>query len=93
MIGPGFNGLEGTLAGEGWLGLSTRRSRGKHAAFTPYHPRVLVGPFGRIQAGIPLTDGSDPQRFLLLERSWTAIFGIRTHLGLKAPAPAAPDIE
>jgi len=93
LAGPGFNGLEGTLGIEGWAASSIRGRRGKHASFTPYHPRVLLGPFLRFQLGIPLTDGSDPLRFLMLDNSKTLFFGLRTHFGLDAAAPPPPEVE
>lgn len=93
LAGPGFNGLEGTVGAEAWLGWSVRRARGPHASFTPYHPRVVAGPFVRGQLGIPLTDGTDPARFLLLEQSTTILVGVRTHLRLAAPAKPPPEVE
>lgn len=93
LVGPGFNGMEATLAAELWTARSLRRSRGKRASFSPYHPGTLLGPYARGQIGLPLTDQMDPERGLQLRNSWTAMVGLRFHQRLAEPAPAPPEIE
>jgi hypothetical protein len=93
LIGPGFNGLEGTLASELWLGKSVRRGRSPHAPFTPYQPGLLVGPYAQGMFGFLMVENGDVERYLQLAQSWTAVFGVRAQLRMKQRGPALPEAK
>lgn len=93
LMGPGFNGLEGTLASELWMGKSVRRGRSPHAPFTPYQPALLVGPYVQGLFGFMMVENGDVDRYLQLAQSWTAVLGIRTQLRMKQRGPALPEAK
>lgn len=65
LMGPAFNGLEGTLLAEGWMAWSLWRRKAPGATVTPYHPSVLLGPYLRYQHSTVLVEGSTPRYFAL----------------------------
>ncbi|MEL6348585.1 MAG: hypothetical protein AAFV53_36110, partial [Myxococcota bacterium] len=87
LVGPGYNGMEGTLLGEVWVGPSIRRRFSPWSSFTPYHPILLGNFFVRGQYGFTLIGDSDETRFLDLVDSYTLITGIRVNFRLKEPLP------
>ena len=93
LMGPGYNGLEGTLASELWLGKSVRRGRSPHAPFTPYQPGLLVGPYAQGLFGFMMVENGDVERYLQLAQSWTAVLGVRAQLRLKQRGPALPEAK
>ena len=44
LVGPGYNGLEGTVLAEVWMGNTIRRRYSPWSSFTPYHP-IMTGNF------------------------------------------------
>jgi hypothetical protein len=92
LVGPGFEGIEGSTHLEGWLGWSARSDRSAKASFTPYYPGVVVGPFVRAAYGFPLGTPPEP-RYLTLDHSWTVLVGFRTNLRLAKPAPPPEGIQ
>ncbi len=99
LIGPGFNGPEGTGVFDLWTGGSVRRARGPRASFSPYQPAAILGPFVRTQLGFRMDPDIDtPTQYLRLVGSATLLVGVRIQLRLTAPgkpdtpdAPAAPE--
>ncbi len=89
MMGPGFNGLEGTAGAEFWFGGSLRRKRSPHASFTPYHPAMIVGPYFRFQYEFVL--GADDPRFKKLDYGVAAIVGVRAQMRLKKQNTVIPE--
>ena len=78
MIGPGYNGMEYTAAGELWLNWMIRSKTSPYASFTPYHPGLVMGTYVRFQYGALLQDnGGDIQRYYQLADSRTLIVGVR----------------
>ncbi len=81
LLGPTWDGLEGTAVLDWWLGASVRGGgNGKSASLTPYHPSVLIGPFARAQVGFLMVPNAS--RYLKLDHSIMAIVGLRMHLRL-----------
>ena len=89
LLGPGFNGLEGTVPLELWVAGSLRRKRSPHASFTPYHPATVLGPFIRTQFEFVLAE--DETRFKKLDYGITAIIGIRGQIRIKKKAEGLPE--
>jgi hypothetical protein len=92
LVGPGFEGIEGSTHLEGWLGWSARSDRSAKAGFTPYYPGVVVGPFTRVAYGFPIGEAPEP-RYLTLDHSWTVLVGFRTQLRLNKPAPPPEGVQ
>jgi len=88
LLGPGYNGLEGTVPLELWFGGSLRRKRSPHASFTPYHPSTLIGPYIRCQFEFVLA--SETSRFKNLDYGITAIIGVRMQIRLKEKNESLP---
>jgi hypothetical protein len=82
LLGPSFDGFEGTAITEAWMGWAVRAARGKQATFTPYHPAVLFGPFVRGQVGLALVP--NPARYLKLDYTAAVIVGLRAQFRLTA---------
>jgi hypothetical protein len=82
LMGPSFDGFEGTAFLEGWAGWSVRAARGKNMTLTPYHPAVLIGPFVRGSVGAALSPNE--ARYLKLDYSLTATVGLRAQFRLTA---------
>jgi len=89
LLGPGFNGLEGTVPLELWVAGSLRNKRSPHASFTPYQPATLLGPFIRTQLEFVLA--ADETRFKKLDYGITAIIGIRGQIRVKQKAEGLPE--
>lgn len=78
LIGPGYNGMEYTIASEAWLNWMVRSKKGPYATFTPYHPGFVMGTYVRYQYGGLLKEGGgDVQRYYLLDSSHTVLVGVR----------------
>lgn len=90
LFGPGYNGLEATALGEIWAARSVHVNSGPYASFTPYHPRILVGPFVRGQVGF-LPFGEGEARTLVLDSSVSGLVGVRAQLRLQTKAGALPE--
>jgi hypothetical protein len=86
LLGPSYNGMEGTLVAEGWAAQSFRNPRSDWAYFSPYHPILNGGPFFRFQRGAVLIDAEEERMFNLLY-SDTYIIGWRTHFRLPETRP------
>lgn len=82
LLGPTSDGFESTVLMEAWLGWALRSKAGPQSSFTPYHSSILLGPFIRGQAGIPITN--NPSNYLRLEHSGMAIIGLRGQMRLTA---------
>ena len=80
LVGPSFNGLEGTLVAEAWGANLLRNSRSDWANFSPYHPIFNGGVFVRYQRGGVLVPSEEDRVFNLL--SDTYLIGWRTPLNL-----------
>jgi|GEM_PF-3382602 len=99
LIGPGFNGPEGTGVLDVWTGGSLRRPRGPRASLSPYQPAGILGPFARVQLGFRMDPNIDtPTQYLRLVGSASFFVGVRVQMRLAAPgkpdtpdAPAAPE--
>ena len=86
LLGPSFNGVEGTLVAEAWGAHIIRNPRSDWAYFTPYHPISNGGIFLRYQRGGVLIPNDTPQMFNLLY-SDTFLIGWRSHFRLPEPRP------
>ena len=86
MIGPGYSGLEYTIATDVFLARSIRSNNSDWANFTGYHPIWTGGPFVRYQYGNVLVP-TEEERFLELQGSHTAIVGWRTHFRTREERP------
>jgi hypothetical protein len=86
LVGPSFNGIEGTLVAEAWGANLIRNSRSDWANFSPYHPIFNGGVFIRYQRGGVLV-ASDNDRIFDLLYSNTYLIGWRTHFRLPEPRP------
>ena len=86
LVGPSFNGVEGTLVAEAWAANLLRNSRSDWANFSPYHPIFNGGVFLRYQRGGVLVP-SDEDRVFNLLYSDTYLIGWRTHFRLLEPRP------
>ncbi len=84
LIGPSYNGLQGTIYGEGWSGWSMRRKRAKDATYTPYHPAILLGPYVRVMHTRMLMPAAD--RYYTLESATGFYAGVRIHFRLNGSA-------
>ena len=92
LMGPGFNGLEGSVASELWMGWSLRSSRSKSATFTPYYPNILLGPFVRGQATKVIMK-AEQERYYDLKSSLSVFAGIRLQMRLDGKAPEPPEVS
>jgi len=88
LLGPTYDGLEGTGLFETWVNWSVRNKNSRQSTFTPYYPAILIGPYFRGQVGF-LLSGKE-QNPLRLAYSLSAIVGLRVQLRLTAP-PAPPE--
>ncbi len=86
LVGPSFNGMEGTLVAEAWAANLIRNPRSDWANFSPYHPIFNGGVFLRYQRGGVLVPSDTKQVFDLLY-SDTFLIGWRTHFRLLEPRP------
>jgi|GEM_PF-5351311 len=86
LVGPSFNGIEGTLVAEAWAANLIRNPRSDWANFSPYHPIFNGGIFLRYQRGGVLVP-SDNNRVFDLLYSDTYVVGWRTHFRLPEPRP------
>ena len=86
LVGPSFNGIEGTLVAEAWSANLLRNPRSDWANFSPYHPIFNGGLFIRYQRGGVLV-ASDEDRVFDLLYSDTYLIGWRTHFRLPEPRP------
>ena len=86
LVGPSFNGIEGTLVAEAWGAGLIRNSRSDWAHFSPYHPIFNGGVFVRYQRGGVLVPSEEDRVFDLLY-SDTFLIGWRTHFRLPEPRP------
>lgn len=91
LFGPGYSGAQGAAHAELWTAWSLRNRRGRQAAFTPYHPRLFLGPFARGAYAFPVGE-VDTSRQLVLRESWTVYVGLRLQLRVskQAKLPEAP---
>jgi len=98
LLGPTFNGLEGTAVFDLWAGWSMRRKEGRQASFTPFHPATWIGPYVRAEGGFLLSErsfdgqggGETPPQYTL-KYSITTVIGLRIQLRVKQnPEMAAP---
>ncbi len=85
LIGPGFNGLEGTAVLDGWLAASVR-GKGPLSGLTPYHPSLLLGPYLGGQYSFLPVKPEEGTVHLSLDHSWSVVVGVRTEIRLSAPA-------
>ncbi|HNC95825.1 MAG TPA: hypothetical protein PKW90_06850, partial [Myxococcota bacterium] len=85
LIGPGFNGLEGTVLLDGWLAASVR-GKGPLSQITPYHPSLLLGPYLGGQYSFLPVKPEEGTVHLSLDHSWSVVVGVRTEIRLSAPA-------
>lgn len=92
-FGSGFNGFEMSVAGEAWLGWSTLQGRNVVAAFQPYRPSLLLGPYARGEVSF-LPNGDELDRAQALDLGWAVVVGLRTQIRLAsaAPKPEAPTL-
>ncbi len=86
LVGPSFNGMEGTLVAEAWAANLIRNPRSDWANFSPYHPIFNGGVFLRYQRGGVLV-ASDTDRVFDLLYSDTYVVGWRTHFRLPEERP------
>jgi hypothetical protein len=90
LMGPGFNGLEGSVASELWMGWSLRSSGGKSVTFTPYYPTMVLGPFVRGQATKVIMP-AETERYYDLKGSLSIFAGIRLQMRVDGKAPEPPE--
>ena len=86
LVGPSFNGVEGTLVAEAWAAGLLRNPNSDWANFSPYHPIFNGGLFVRYQRGGVLIPTEESQMFDLLY-SDTYLIGWRTHFRLPESRP------
>ncbi len=86
LVGPTYNGMEGTLVAETWVAQSIRNPRSDWAYFSPYHPIWNGGLFFRYQRGGVLLPPETTRMFELLY-SETYVIGWRTHFRLPEERP------
>jgi hypothetical protein len=82
LMGPSFDGFEGTAFMEAWAGWSVRSPRGRNATLTPYHPATLIGPYVRGAVSAALSPNTS--RYLRLDYSLAATVGLRAQFRLTA---------
>ncbi|MFT4976801.1 MAG: hypothetical protein ACI8S6_002706 [Myxococcota bacterium] len=87
LIGPGYNGMEGTLFTEWWVGLNTRRRYSPWSSFTPYHPIATTNYYIRGQYGWTAIPDTDETRDFEMVDSYTILTGFRIQFRLKEPLP------
>ncbi len=93
LIGPGFNGAEGTASVELWAALSARSTRSPYAHLTPYNPRQMYGFFIRPSFTFPFADPADSAERYVLQRSQQLLIGVRGHWDIQGKLPEAPKAE
>jgi hypothetical protein len=93
LVGPGFNGAEGTASLELWLALSARSNRSRYANITPYNPRQTYGIFIRPSFTFPFADTADRTERYVLERSRQLLIGVRGSWDIQGKLPEAPKPE
>ena len=87
LMGPGFNGMEGTLMAELWRGTSIRRRNSPWSSFTPYHPILMGNFYLRGQYAWTLIPDESYDRSIELIDSYTIMTGVRIQFRLKEPLP------
>lgn len=87
LLGPGYNGMEGTLFTEWWIGLNTRRRYSPWSSFTPYHPIATTNWYVRGQYGFTAIPDPDAVRSFELIDSYTIMTGFRIQFRTKEPLP------
>ncbi len=84
LIGPGYNGMELTVASEVWLNWMLRSKKSPWASFTPYHPGYVMGGYVRYQYGALVDkEGGDIERYYKLANSHTLLIGVRGQYRLR----------
>ena len=91
VFGPGFNGLEADAIAEAWMGWSIRRNSAAIASWTPYRPKMVLGPYVRGLYGFVLKP-SDTIRYQELEERREIVFGIRGQIRFNLNQPTIPDL-
>jgi hypothetical protein len=87
LIGPGYNGMEGTLVAELWRGISIRRRYSPWSTFTPYHPIMMGNFFLRGQYAWTMIPDESYSRSIEMIDSYTIMTGVRLQFRLKEPLP------
>lgn len=87
LLGPGYNGMEGTLYSEWWVGMNTRRRYSPWSSFTPYHPIATTNFYVRGQYGWTMIEDADNTRDFDMVNSFTLLTGFRIQFRLKEPLP------
>ncbi|MFT5684851.1 MAG: hypothetical protein ACI8RZ_005796 [Myxococcota bacterium] len=87
LLGPGFNGMEGTLMTELWRGISIRRRYSPWSSFTPYHPILMGNYFLRGQYAWTMIPDDSFTRSIEMIDSYTIMTGVRLQFRLKEPLP------
>jgi hypothetical protein len=87
LVGPGYNGLEGNVFSEWWLGMNTRRKYSHWSSFTPYHPIVTTNYYIRGQyTWTMLPDADNLLKYELID-SYTILTGFRIQFRTREPVP------
>ena len=86
LVGPSFNGLEGSLLGELWATGLIRSPSSDWAYFSPYHPILTGGPFVQYKRGGVLMPAEELQMFNMVY-SDTIVVGWRTQFRLREDRP------
>jgi len=93
LFGPGFNGLEADVVGELWIGRSIRWEEARNATLTPYHPKILVGPYVRGLYGFTLSSDAEDLQYKELANRRELIVGLRGQIRVNPGQSSIPKIE
>jgi hypothetical protein len=86
LIGPSFNGLEGSLIAETWATGLLRSKGSDWAYFSPYHPILHGGPFVQYKRGGVLLPSEEVKMFnMMYSETW--VVGWRTQFRTREERP------
>ena len=86
LVGPSFNGLEGSLVAETWATGLFRSKSSDWAYFSPYHPILHGGPFVQYKRGGVLLPSEEAQMFnMMYSETW--VVGWRTQFRTREDRP------
>ena len=86
LVGPSFNGLEGSLVAETWATGLLRSKNSDWAYFSPYHPILHGGPFVQYKRGGVLIPAEEAKMFNMMY-SETVVIGWRTQFRTREDRP------
>ncbi|MFH1467669.1 MAG: hypothetical protein ABIO70_25005 [Pseudomonadota bacterium] len=91
LFTAGYNGTEGTALAEAWAGRSVRSSQSRYASFTPYNPRMLIGPFVRGEYDMVLVPAED--RVKGPDHGYAIMVGVRAQMRTQAEDVELPEVQ